>query len=579
MNEATAPIAPSVPTTGSSAPAERHLTHESAHHLKWGEIQVSGFAPDATNDGGLSDVDGDGDSLTTRNREDRRRKMTKNRSEELLHAEARRIQSKRRYLYRKPRALQYFRGSILVRSNDERSSGRLELFFDLTFVGIIAVLAEEVIEEPTGASLVRYLITYTAAYLVWQWMREIFNAFYKDDLSQKILVLFVVACLVIYGNNAPQAQQNLSQGPARAAAIGSYLLAEFSLFASFFYYSFHVKPYRAQLRAHSFAWLLSSAIWIACIFVDVKSAIIMAVFALAFEYGAWLFCYTIAFKKLFRLRYSSALNIEHEIERFNDFFTLVIGEFLYSIVSRSPARLGVHIAAGRAILAVIIAFCFQLLYMQGAGSNRITHPIRYKWLNGILYFTLHLPLVSAMTLCGDSMADLVRDEHVSNSIRWIACETYAISMIALWSLAMIEHERDARGELWLPKLARLAPRLIAGVVAIFLPFTHQGSNRGIDINTTRLLGILAALSFFTILWEHVTCLDGPNAVEECANEDFLSKADDGHTPKAALSTPKWRGFPTLVEPGSGSFDRTHQRERRTTASDGKDIVHTESLET
>jgi hypothetical protein len=187
-----------------------------------------------------------------------------------------------------------------------------------------------------------------------------FNAFYKDDLSQRILVLFVVACLIIYGNNAPSVEQSLSEGPARAAAIGSYLLAELGIFGSYFFYSFHIKPYRAQLRAHSFAWVLSSAIWIGCIFVDVKSAIAMAVVALALEYGAWMFVYTSIFKRMLRLQYSSALNIEHEIDRFNDFFTLVIGEFLYSIVSKSPAGIGVKIAAGRAVLAVIVAFCFQV---------------------------------------------------------------------------------------------------------------------------------------------------------------------------------------------------------------------------
>lgn len=156
-------------------------------------------------------------------------------------------------------------------------------------------------------------------------------------------------------------------------------------------------------------------------------------------------------------------------------------------------------------------------------------------------------------------------------------------------------------------------------MAIFLPLTHQkpeeageATNEGtvrllvtaaegamggveaaqeesgrVDITTTKLLGILACLSLFTLLWEQFTCLDGPNAAHEMAHEDFLNKADDGHTPKAALSTPHWRGvcghmfddkpkksiaiadiflfppitgFPALAEPGSGTFDRTHQRD-------------------
>jgi hypothetical protein len=110
-------------------------------------------------------------------------------------------------------------------------------------------------------------------------------------------------------------------------------------------------------------------------------------------------------------------------------------------------------------------------------------------------------------------------------------------------------------------------------VAIFLPFTHQkpeepavGSaeeaarllrrvvdpgmeepqtnteeSGGIDITTTKLLGILACLSLFALLWEQVTCLDGPNALQETANDDYLSKADDGNTPRVALSTPEWKG--------------------------------------
>jgi hypothetical protein len=161
-------VAHEVPLSESSkgGPAHHAHSHGGAHHLKWGEIKVSGFAPTSNDDDDESDNDDPFHHATTK--EDRRRKMTRDRSQEALHAEARRIQSQRRYLYRKPRALQYFRGRILVRSNEERSSGRLELFFDLTFVGIIAVLAVEVIEEPTGASLVRYMITYSAAYLVWQ---------------------------------------------------------------------------------------------------------------------------------------------------------------------------------------------------------------------------------------------------------------------------------------------------------------------------------------------------------------------------------------------------------------------------
>lgn len=179
--------------------------------------------------------------------------MTRDRTRELLDSEARRIHGERRYIFRKPRPLQYFRGETLVRANEERASGRLELFFDLTFVGIIAVLAQSAVETADGPGLVRYIITYSAAYMIWNWMREMvrhntytvteisfllqFNSFYKDDLSQRILVLFVMACLVLYGNNAIKAEQSLDEGPARAVSVASYLLAEFAIFSSWLLYS------------------------------------------------------------------------------------------------------------------------------------------------------------------------------------------------------------------------------------------------------------------------------------------------------------------------------------------------------
>jgi len=93
-----------------------------------------------------------------------------------------------------------------------------------------------------------------------------------------------------------------------------------------------------------------------------------------------------------------------------------------------------------------------------------------------------------------------------------------------------------------------------GIVAIFLPFTKQKmeaeaeylfdegeGTSGVDIDTTKLLAILASMSAFALLWEQVTSLDGPNAPHEVAGDNFIEIANDGHTTKAALSTISWRG--------------------------------------
>lgn len=64
-----------------------------------------------------------------------------------------------------------------------------------------------------------------------------FNSFYKDDFSQRLLVLFVMACLILYGNNAVNAEQDLSDGPARAVAVSSYLVADAAIYGFWLLYS------------------------------------------------------------------------------------------------------------------------------------------------------------------------------------------------------------------------------------------------------------------------------------------------------------------------------------------------------
>ena len=74
-------------------------------HLKFGDIEHTTFAHAAASD---------------------REGLDKHREFERVDALARRTHNSRRYLFRRPRALQYFRGNTLVRDPGERTSQRLE---------------------------------------------------------------------------------------------------------------------------------------------------------------------------------------------------------------------------------------------------------------------------------------------------------------------------------------------------------------------------------------------------------------------------------------------------------------------
>lgn len=264
-----------------SVPAGTPAVHV-ANHLKYGHVVIAGYAPEATDKGGS--IDGNGDNLTSAPEPEPHHQEIERRD-----AEHREVHSGRRYMLRRPRALQYFRGNVLVRSADERSSHRLELFFDLVFVGLVVVLAKEAVHEHDAIALVRYILTYTVAWNVWNYMREFFDAFFVDDALQRLLILFVVAALVVYGNNAVHIE-NTEHG-ARQTAIGAYLVATGLMMCLILYYSFYIRQYRLPIRSHFVFWLVAAGIWIGAMFVEERLAVALAAIALVLEYGAWLFFY------------------------------------------------------------------------------------------------------------------------------------------------------------------------------------------------------------------------------------------------------------------------------------------------
>jgi hypothetical protein len=241
------------------------------------------------------------------------------------------------------------------------------------------------------------------------------------------------------------------------------------------------------------------------------------------------------------LTHSPAVAIEHEIERYLDFVTLVHGEFFLSILYGQPAGEGMHIGAAKAVLTVVIAFFFHGLYCQGAGSRQFTHPIRHSGASCVTWFSLHLPLVAAITLCGDTTAELVHEQEVPQGIRWMFSGSYAVAMVSLTCIALLERETNKPRELWLSKTARITPRLLAAAIVLLLPLANQE-----HINSTALLGIAAACSALVFGWQEIGSLDGPDA------NWYQESGDDQSTYPRGLVR-KWKGYPTIVEPGSWSL--------------------------
>lgn len=416
-------------------------------------------------------------------------------------------------LITRPHALNYFHKDHLYRTNGERGSTRFELFFDLLYVGIVANLARTATEEASGLSLLRYILVFTPAWQIWQDLKDFMNYYYNDDLTQRSYVLWIMALLVIYTNNAPYVADS---NKGTAMVVLTYIVARLSGAAMIFTYTFFVQEHRLQMRFNSLFIVCTCGVWLSVIWVPVRVKIALAFLCITLETLTYSWTFHPSFKKLLKVEYSTAVNIEHEVERMGAFYTVALGEFLYGIVANAPTEFGFTHNLARAIMTLIIAYCFLWFYFNGEGSEKAVHAIRRSIPTAYLWLYGHIPLFASLLLAADAAGDFTgsdyestkklassEDDHLSESEIEEANHSYSlqffftgglcVALICLTMLAILDKSMDKVRTKKLPKVARVAPRIPVAITILCLAFA--------EMETTLLMGIVALILVLLLVFE------------------------------------------------------------------------------
>ncbi|KAJ5813781.1 uncharacterized protein N7503_000531 [Penicillium pulvis] len=442
------------------------------------------------------------------------------------------VQSDSRYLIRQPRALQWFEnGRLVKRRDEERQSGRFELFLDLLYIAILSNFADTLTEDISGAKLAKYILTLAPSWHVWSDLREVMNSFYNDDLLQRILILWIMALMVVYGNNAPLVDEDIG---AMRSAVGSYMAARLSLTVMHIYNSFASYQHRPQLRLWAGLSVVTLAVYIPLYFesVPMRGKIAATAVAVVLEEIAWVFCYSPAAKKLLRVKYSTAVDIPHEADRFAAFYIIALGEFLYLIIVGNHAAIGLNERLLRAIWTLIIAFCLNWLYVHADGSVDSAHPLRHNIYTAFGFAIVHLPLIASLLAGGHVAAASVEEEDFEDAQRWLLCGGLGVGMLCLYAFALMHGSKDESGALCVEKPVRLIMRPITGIIVILLPLAHH-------LGATSILSIIMALFVLCTVWESVSSLKSgahfwepwteTDYPDHCHRDDFM---EDGKTAAA-----------------------------------------------
>ncbi|RCK63551.1 hypothetical protein Cantr_10033 [Candida viswanathii] len=432
---------------------------------------------------------------------------------------------KQNYWFKRPHALNFFKDGVLYRTKGERTSTKTDLFLDLLYVGIIANLAGEASESASGLALLKYVLFFLPTWVVWADIKDFTNYYYNEDLSQKLYIFWILALLTLYINSHYALLDSFS---GAAVTIVPYILCRLSLAASLFGYSFFIPEHRAQSRLYAACITVTSLAWIAVIFVPVRVKIGLAFGFLFLEQVCFIVAYHPWTKKLMGLTTSTALNIEHEVERLAVFVTIAIGEFLYKVVA--PGNLGVGFSAkfARGLFLLADAYVLFWIYNYGSTSLKAVHPLRHSAWAAITWIYAHVPLIAALVLAADAGGDLAsldisstkrhrsggghgellernhsfieiggEEEEEKNmfALSFFYTGGIAVSLVSMYVLGFVEKTRDPKGLHILPKDLRIILRVPVGVGICMLSFA--------ELNSTLLMGLVTVLLVVLLVYESV----------------------------------------------------------------------------
>jgi low temperature requirement protein LtrA len=229
-----------------------------------------------------------------------------------------------------------------LRTQEERSASRLELFFDLAYVLVIAELATTFAKDLTwtGAGVFTGLFTVTW----WSWVTTTLyaNRFDTNDVIYRLAKLGGTLAVLGMAASAPQAM-----GGKATAFAASYLATRVLLLALYARAYRHVTEARPTIVIYLGGTGAGAALWAGSLLVPGNMRYVLWAAGVLVESSA----------PVIATRFGGGvpLHLEHLPERFGLFVILVLGESIASVVT------GVHDTDWRPSSVVVAALAFVLV--------------------------------------------------------------------------------------------------------------------------------------------------------------------------------------------------------------------------
>jgi low temperature requirement protein LtrA len=247
-----------------------------------------------------------------------------------------------------------------LQTDEERGASRLELFFDLAFVLVVAELTGALGADLSVRGLLVFAGLFTAVWWSWVSATLFANRFDHDDLVYRGYKLASMLAVIGMAATATEAV-----GVRSAMFAGCYIALRLLLLSQYARAYRHVQAARAGIRLYLIGTGVGALLWIVSLASPPPARY-------------WLWAAGVLTEILIPLLATAArtdvpLHLEHLPERFSLFIILVLGESVAAIAH------GVHDAHwnARAVTVAVISFVltaglwWSYFDLAGAGAKRL----------------------------------------------------------------------------------------------------------------------------------------------------------------------------------------------------------------
>ncbi|KAI4251470.1 MAG: hypothetical protein LQ352_004832 [Teloschistes flavicans] len=424
---------------------------------------------------------------------------------------------------------------------------RFELFIDLIWVGIIGNIAENFSEvafgqdgdgrgeESIGQAAWHFIILFLMAWRFWSYLQEFMSKYATNDMVERAFVVWALILAMLFGNNAPYLFD--PHGP-RNYAIYIYLIWRGSVLLIELYYSFFIHHIRRRMMVQGIFICPVLPLWLVAMYCkgDVRAGLAFAAINLEF-YAQVLMDTPLASRLLDKQDPGNRQDSDHWTERVRDFYIIILGEGVLSLIRGSPLGKGISPRTSSGVVALLAYYVLNGFYFNGDQSRRYIHAVRRTyWRKNLWQFFHHVLFASTLILSitfvflvqhprdnsvwrhEEALAEREAETEGEDAALRLAIAIYAARWTVSFNLALIllcqtlatlmHRSLDPPRTLKVNnRYLRVLPRILLIPIVICLAIDRT-------MNSLTFLGIISGLLLACLPWEWWASLEHDGGVFE-----------------------------------------------------------------